>query len=107
VQLFKDIYTVTDKWPTGTTQVFKLVMDIRRIAMAIPNDITEGINPHHDKESVEFLINAQEGLTTLQNCLLSARDQRDLAKENFSPLLMQIEKINNQIQGLKNSLAGI
>jgi four helix bundle protein len=82
-------------------------MDIRRIAMAIPNDITEGLNRQHDKESVEFLVNAQETLSTLQNCLITARDHKDLGNENFNPLLMQIEKINNKIQGVKGSLMGL
>jgi four helix bundle protein len=82
-------------------------MDIRRIAMAIPNDITEGLNRHHDNESVEFLVNAQEALSNLQNCLLRARELKDLAKENFDPFLMQIEKINNKIQGLKSSFARV
>jgi four helix bundle protein len=82
-------------------------MDIRRIAMAIPNDITEGLNRHHDKESVEFLVNAQETLSTLQNCLITARDHKDLDNESFNPLLMQIEKINNKIQGVKGRLMGL
>lgn len=75
--------------------------------MAIPNDITEGLNRHHDKESVEFLENAQETLSTLQNCLITAMDHKDLDNENFNPLLMQIEKINNKIQGLKSIFAGV
>ena len=75
--------------------------------MAIPNDITEGLNRHHDKESVEFLANAQETLSALQNCLITARDHKDLDVENFNPLLMQIEKINNKIQGLKSIFAGV
>ena len=68
--------------------------------MAIPNDITEGINRHHGQESVEFLVNAQEALSTLQNCLITARDLKDLNNEDFNPLLEQITKINSKLQDL-------
>ena len=49
-------------------------------------------------------LNPRRRWQTLQNCLLTARDHKDLDNENFNPLLMQIEKINSKIQGLKGSL---
>jgi four helix bundle protein len=106
VQLFKDIYTFTEKWPTGTSQLFAMVMDIRRTAMAIPNDITECLN-RHQEESLEFLLNSQEALVELESLLLTAKNHKDLDMASFQPLLTEIEKLKIKLLALKSSLADV
>jgi four helix bundle protein len=105
VQLFKDIYTFTDTWPTSTTQQFSQVMDIRRAAMTIPNGVTEGLNREQDEEAIEFLSHSQELLGELETHLLAARNREDLAAESFGPLLQQIEKVKTRIQDIRSRLA--
>jgi four helix bundle protein len=107
VQLFKDIYTLTDTWPTGQAPTFRLVMDVRRAAMAVPNDLTEGFNRHLHEGGAEFLDNSQEALTELENILLTAKDHKDLESEDLAPLLTRIKKIRDKIRNLQSNLTGI
>jgi four helix bundle protein len=107
VQLFKDIYALTETWPTTKGPTFRLVMDIRRAAMAVPNDLTEGFNRQLHEDGAEFLANSREALAELENVLLTAKDHKDLEAENFTPLLTQIEKIRDKIRNLKGNLTGM
>ncbi len=78
-------------------------MDIRRLAMGIPNDITEGLNRHGDQDSLEFLENSQEALAILQKDLVAVRDYKELVKEDLNPLLTKIDTIISKINSLKSS----
>ncbi len=107
MQLFKDIYSLTETWPTNQAPTFRLVMGIRRAAMAVPNDLTEGFNRHLHEGGAEFLDNSQEALTELENVLLTTKDYKDLEAEDLTPLLTRIETIRDKILNLKNRLTRI
>ena len=77
-------------------------MDIRRVAITLPNHITESLNRLHDEDSLHFLEESQDTLAELESQLLAARDQQDLATEKFDQLLARIDKIKTMLRDIKS-----
>jgi four helix bundle protein len=77
-------------------------MDIRRVAMTLPNQITESLNRLHDDDSWHFLEESQNTLAELESRLLAARDQQTLATEKFASLLARIDKIKTMLLDIKS-----
>jgi four helix bundle protein len=72
--------------------------------MVVPANIAEGQGRSSPQEFVEFLSISQGALVELEKQLLTAKERKDLATEQFKPLLTQIEAINRRLQGLVASL---
>lgn len=101
--LFQDIYRETETWPR--TQVFDLIMDIRRAAMGVSMNLTEGQNLAWGGESVEFVRLSQDNLAELRRQLLLAKDNTALAAAGIEGLLQQLNRLDGSLQGLATSLA--
>ena len=70
--------------------------------MTLPNHITEALNRLQDEDPEHFLMDAQDTLAELENSLLAARDQQDLATEKFDQLLARIDKIKTMLRDIKS-----
>ncbi len=102
MQLFKDIYQATDTWPR--LQAFGLVMDIRRAAMDITTNLSEGQVDPGRPEFREFVSMSQDLVTELQRLLLAAREHPNLNAASIEPLLQQTADLRQQLQGLAATL---
>jgi four helix bundle protein len=80
--------------------MFALIIEIRRAAMVVPANISEGQGRSSPQEFVEFLSISLEALAELEDQLLTAKEWKNLTTEQFKPLLAQIEDINRGLQGL-------
>jgi four helix bundle protein len=103
VVLFKDIYRATETWPK--MQVFGLIMDIRRAAMGITMNLTEGQNQAWGGESAEFVKISQENLAELRRQLLLAQNNTALSETGVEGLLQQVNQLEGSLQRLATSLA--
>jgi four helix bundle protein len=103
VALFQDIYRETETWPT--MQVFELIMDIRRAAMEVSTNLTEGRHRSWGGESAEFVKISQESLVELRTHLLRAKEHKVLAEAGIEGLLQQANRLDGSLQGLAASLA--
>jgi four helix bundle protein len=103
VALFKDIYRETETWPR--MQVFGLIMDLRRTAMGVSMNLTEGRNRAWGGESAEFVKISQENLAELRNHLLRAKENEALAAAGIEGLLQQVNHLDHSLQGIAASLA--
>lgn len=103
VGLFQDIYRETETWPT--MQVFELIMDIRRAAMGVSTNLTEGRNRSWGGESAEFVKISQENLAELRAHLLRAKEHKALVAAGIEGLLQQANHLDGSLQGLAASLA--
>jgi four helix bundle protein len=102
VALFKDIYRETETWPK--MEIFDLYMDIRRAAMGISMNLTEGKNRDWGGESREFVNIARNDLAELRRQLLLAQNNAALSTDNITGLLQQIDRLDNSLQGLADTL---
>jgi four helix bundle protein len=102
VALFKDIYRETETWPK--MEVFALLMDIRRAAMGISMNLTEGKNLDWGVESGEFVKIAQNNLAELRRQLLLAQNNAALSVDNIAGLLQQLDRLDSSLQGLATNL---
>jgi four helix bundle protein len=48
IELVKEIYTLTDKFPKQ--EIYGLLSQMRRSAISIPSNIAEGFKRYHNKE---------------------------------------------------------
>lgn len=102
VALFKDIYRETETWPR--MQVFGLIMDLRRTAMGVSMNLTEGRNRAWGGESAEFVKISQENLAELGRQLLLAKENAALSGASIEGLLQQVHQLDGSLQGLAASL---
>jgi four helix bundle protein len=102
VQLFKNIYQATETWPQ--TQVFGLIMDIRRAAMYVSSNLGQGPDQAMGSEFMEFVTISRESLAELTDHLLTAKNNPALSTQDVESLLQQAEELNGRLQGLTASL---
>jgi len=98
VQIFQDLYQLTEAWPRP--QVFGLIMDIRRAAMSIPTNLSEGQHHCTGAESQEFVQLAGEQLTALQNYLQAARENPAIDGNALTPVLAALAELGQLLRNL-------
>ncbi|MEK9151629.1 MAG: four helix bundle protein [Patescibacteria group bacterium] len=79
--LVLDIYKFSELFPQK--EIFGLTNQIRRAAVSITSNISEGFSRQSIKEKVQFYYIAKGSLTEVQNQLLIARDVGFLKKDDF------------------------
>jgi four helix bundle protein len=81
------IYQGTKKFPKE--ELFSLVNQIRRAAVSITFNITEGFYRQSYKEKLQFYYMALGSLTEIQNQLLIAEDLKYLSRAEFNKIAEQ------------------
>ena len=77
-----DIYRVSIKFPKD--ERFGLVSQIRRAAVSIPANISEGYERNHRKEYVQFLFVSKGSLGEVETHLLLSKDLGYLSEVEYS-----------------------
>lgn len=98
--LVKEIYKVTQGFPKEET--YGLVSQMRRAAVSVPSNISEGAARGSQKEFVQFLIIARGSLSELETQLLLSRDLGFMKEDQ--QLMQKVEKIFALIGGLLKNL---
>ncbi|MBU4583309.1 MAG: four helix bundle protein [Proteobacteria bacterium] len=110
MELVKEIYRVTRDFPKE--EIYGLVSQMRRAAVSIPSNISEGAARGGDREFIQFLIIARGSLSELETQLLISKDLGYLTPHS-SPLTPypgvpdiqeRIDKLFSLIGGLLRSL---
>ena len=65
IDLVTSVYKVTENYPK--TEVYGIVNQVRRCAISVPSNISEGVVKHSDKETLRFLDIALGSLAELGN----------------------------------------
>jgi four helix bundle protein len=92
------IYEITKIFPKE--EIFGLVSQMRRGAVSITSNISEGFSRQSSKEKLQFFSIARGSITELQNQLLIARDIGYLGEENFirvSDKIITVHKLLNAL----------
>jgi four helix bundle protein len=95
------IYKVTELFPDS--EKFGLISQIRRSAVSIPSNISEGAARSSKKEFIQFLSIAQGSTSELETQLIISNNLGFLGKEDAS-LLDELDEISRMIIGLIKTL---
>ena len=95
------IYKVTESFPDS--EKFGLISQIRRSAVSIPSNISEGAARSSKKEFMQFLSIAQGSTSELETQLIISNKLGFLREENIN-LLDELDEISRMIIGLIKTL---
>ena len=98
--LVKQLYTTTERFPKE--EIYGLTNQMRRAAVSIPSNISEGAARNSKKEYLRFLYIARGSLSELETQILIAVDIGYISKD--TGLLQQIEKVFALLSGLIKSV---
>jgi len=96
--LVLDVYRLTKSFPRE--EQFGLISQMRRAAVSITSNISEGFSRRSAKEKIQFYHMSLGSLTELQNQLLIAKDLRYLSNSSFVQSVQKIIQVNKLIHGL-------
>ena len=102
IAFVKRIYILTGSFPAE--EKFGLVSQMRRAAVSIPSNISEGAARNSRKEFINFLHIAQGSVAELETQIMLACDLGFAESEATEPLLSELEEISRMIIGLQRSL---
>jgi four helix bundle protein len=102
IEIVKDIYRVTEKFPPP--ELFGLTNQLRRAAISIPSNIAEGQGRNSSKEFRQFLAIALGSLAEVETQLIIASEIGYLASSEPTKLLADLDTIRKMIKSLSGSL---
>ena len=102
IELVKDIYQVTAKYPP--VEIYGLTNQLRRAAISIPSNIAEGQGRNSFKEFKQFIAIALGSLAELETQLIISHEIEYLNREDFSNLLESLDNTRKMLKALANSL---
>jgi four helix bundle protein len=105
MKLAREVYKGTASFPRH--ELYGLTQQIRRAAVSVPSNVTEGKGRHSDKEFSHFLFNARGSLLELQTQLMLAEELEYLSTADTRRLLALAEGVGRALSGLINSLSGV
>ena len=98
IELVVKIYQITKMFPKE--ELYGLTNQIRRAAVAVPANISEGSARNYSKEFIRFLRIAQASLSEFETLLLISSRLNYLDSEMFQSIQGRVYKINAQLTGL-------
>ena len=96
--LVTEIYEITKGFPKD--ELFGLTSQIRRSAVSVPSNISEGSARNQSKEFIRFLQISQGSLSELETQLIISRELGYCSSEKFIEVNGNLHKIRAQISGL-------
>ena len=100
-ELIKLIYNVTKEFPSE--EKFGLTNQLRRASVSIASNLAEGTSRHTNKDKAHFTTLSFSSLMEVLNQIIIARELDFLNEENYQILRLEIEKVSNKLNALRNS----
>jgi len=97
IEIVTDIYQITGEFPKSET--YGLVSQMRRAAVSIPSNISEGFNRYHNKEYRQFLYVALGSCAELETQLEISTNLKYLKTQTKDEF---IDKVNHETGMLRN-----
>ena len=98
IKLVTLVYEKTKSFPKD--ELFALTSQIKRSAISIPSNISEGAARESNKEFLRFLFIAQGSISELDTQLIIANNLKFLGDEEYL-------QVSNQLVSIRKMLAGL
>ena len=98
MELVTNVYVATRSFPKD--EIFGIVSQMRRAAISIPSNISEGYGRLYEKETVKFLSNALGSATELETQMIISKNLSFLPVEEAAVLIMNIQEIIRMLSAL-------
>jgi len=85
IEIVDKIYLITDNFPKD--ELYGLTNQMRRSALSIPSNISEGFVRNHSKEYIQFLYISLGSCAELETQLIIAKKRNYVAPDNFEVLI--------------------
>lgn len=102
MNLAKEIYTITDAFPSKET--YGLTAQMRSAAVSIPSNIAEGSQRRSDKDFANFLLITRGSLAELQTQIMLANEFRYTTDKQHVSLCHSCEELSRMLYGFLQSL---
>lgn len=102
IQLVKEIYRITKTFPKE--EQFGLISQMRRCAISIPSNISEGKTRHYGNEYIQFLYIALGSCSELNTQLIIAKELNIIKQTELDLLSERIDHISRMSRNLIKSL---
>ncbi len=102
IKLTSAIYQLTSKLPRE--EQFGLQSQLRRAAVSIPTNISEGSARQQTKEFIRFLRIASGSLAEIETLLIISCELKYFTELQVEEVFRQIHLINKQLTGLVKSM---
>ena len=100
-ELTKHLYSITKSFPKE--EKFGLTSQLRRASISIASNIAEGSSRKSKKDQAHFTVIAFSSAVEVLNQVIICFDLELITEADYEVLRMQIEKITNQLNALRNS----
>lgn len=100
--LVLEIYKITNIYPVGET--FGLVSQMRRCAVSIPSNISEGKARKSNKDYIRFLYISRGSLEELKYQLILSKDLTYIEKNEYDEIMRKADFVGKLLNGLINKL---
>ena len=100
-ELALEVYKITSDYPKH--ELFGLTNQIRRSAVSIPSNITEGFSRKGLKDSLNFYNIAEASLEELKYQLLLSRDINYIDDEIYNKIIIKAEEVGKLLYGWAKS----
>ncbi len=102
ISIVKKVYRATSKFPKE--ELYGLTSQMRRSAISIPSNISEGFKRFHAKEYRQFLRIALGSAAELETQIVIVMELKFIDSDTFEHFLEELDHISKMITSLKNKL---
>ena len=94
-------YDITKKFPRD--EIFSLTQQMKRAAISIPANVSEGIGRNTFKDTIQFLYISRGSLFELETLIQISLDLNFTNKDATEKILIDIEELSKILNGLIRS----
>lgn len=102
IELVKKIYSITNDFPES--EKFGLISQMRRAAVSIPSNISEGASRNSEKDFKRFMEIAVGSAFELETQLIVSKELNFIQDGEFNPLLNEIQEVQKMLNGFISKL---
>ena len=99
--LASNVYDITKKFPRD--EIFSLTQQMKRAAISIPANVSEGIGRNTFKDTIQFLYISRGSLFELETLIQISLDLNFTNKDATEKILIDIEELSKILNGLIRS----